>query len=92
MDEDALLREKLDPDLYEKVRDEVGEVLKVIIQTRDGLKDEDPKTVERLGGRIKDDLHIINAFSAEIPSGALKTLVLSPRVVKIYYDAEVKAI
>jgi hypothetical protein len=92
MDEDALFREKLDPALYQKMKDEVDEVLSVIVQTQDGLKDEDKKLMGTLGGKIKDNLYIINAYSAEIPSNVIKSLILSPRIVKIYSDAEVRAV
>ena len=92
MGEDSLLKEKLDPRLYELVREESSDIVKVIIQTLDGLKDDDKKLLEKLGGKIRDNLYIINAFSAEIPLNAIKTLILSPRVKKLYYDAEVRAI
>lgn len=90
--EDGLMREKLDAYLYEKARENLEMFLNVIVQTRDGLQEEDKKNIETFGGKIKDDLYIINAFSAEIPCNALKSLILSPRIVKIYNDAEVRAI
>ena len=51
-----------------------------------------PLKTAALGGKVKDDLYIINAFSADLPSGALSSLVLSPRITRIYYDAQVEAI
>ncbi|MDQ7821795.1 MAG: hypothetical protein RDV48_03265 [Candidatus Eremiobacteraeota bacterium] len=92
MDEDALMKEKLDPDLYRKLKDDCAEPVQVIVQTQDGLKEDDRKIMKTLGGKIKDDLYIINAFSAELPCMALKSLILSPRVVRVYFDAQVRAI
>jgi hypothetical protein len=61
----------------------------VIIQTVDGLKPEDRQLLSTLKGIFKDDLYIINAFSANVPARALETLILAPRVVRIYHDAQV---
>jgi hypothetical protein len=83
-------QEKLDPPLRELVRQQSSERIPVIVQTIDGLKDDDRLVVERLGGKVKDDLYIINAFSAELGVGAIESLVLSPRVTKIYFDAPVR--
>lgn len=82
---------KLDPALQKIVRDQSSGDIPVIVQTVDGLKDDDRRVVEALGGKVKDDLYIINAFSAEMTVGAIESLVLSPRVLKIFYDAPVKA-
>lgn len=92
MDEHALMKEKLDPEVYRKVQEETSEPISVIIQTQDGLKEEDKKLMKTLGGKVKDDLYIINAFSADITCNALKSLILSPRVVRVYIDAKVSAI
>jgi len=86
------MKEKLDPDLFSKVQEECTDVLPVIVQTKDGLKDEDKRVMKALGGKIKDDLYIIHAFSADIQCNSLKSLILSPRVVRIYADAEVRAV
>ncbi len=91
MDEHSLIREKLDSDLAQKLREENYEPLKVIIQTEDGLKDADKTLMKSLGGKIKDDLYIINAFSAEITAEALRKLILSPRILKVFNDGKVQA-
>jgi hypothetical protein len=93
MDEAALFKEKLDRDLYMKVQDDDPGPLEVIIQTTDGLKDDDKRLLNTVGGKLKDNLYIINAFSADLPScSALRKLILSPRIVKVYYDSQVRAI
>lgn len=92
MDHDALLREKLDPRLLDMVGrpDEAPPSISVIVQTVDGLKDDDRQVIQALGGRIKDDLHIIHAFSADIAVPALSSLALSPRVTRVHLDAQLK--
>jgi len=93
MDEAALFKEKLDRDLFLKIREDEPGPLEVIIQTTDGLKDDDKRLLNTVGGKLKDNLYIINAFSADIPScAALKKMILSPRIVKVYYDSQVRAI
>lgn len=89
---DDVLREKLDPRLVEMLahREVAPPTVSVIVQTENGLKDEDRRVIQTLGGRVKDDLHIINAFSADIPLAALEVLVLGPRVVRVHYDAPLK--
>lgn len=86
-----LIKEKLDPLLTDIVNANPA-IIPIIIQTIDGLKPQDREIVEKLGGKVKDDLYIINAFSAEMSSDALVELLKSPRIVKVYYDAEVRAI
>jgi hypothetical protein len=58
----------------------------VIVQAVDGLKDEDRKRVEELGGKVKDDLRIINSYSATLPLGKVEELARFPRVIRIWYD------
>jgi hypothetical protein len=85
------MKKKLDPLLQDIVKSSSA-TLPIIIQTSDGLKDEDRRQVSDLGGRVKDDLYIINAFSAEMPTEGILKLVKKNRVLKIYYDAEVRAV
>ena len=87
----AVMEEKLDPILLDIVNQNPA-TIPIIIQTIDGLKDEDRKRVEELGGKVKDDLYIINAFSAEMSSDAVVSLIESPRITRVYYDAEVRAV
>lgn len=85
-----MFEEKLDPHLQKMVRDhQLPDSLPVIIQTVDGLKDEDRNILATLKGTFKDDLWLIRAFSADIPGSSLEKLILSPRVVKVYHDANV---
>ncbi|GMU56591.1 MAG: hypothetical protein AMXMBFR33_57370 [Candidatus Xenobia bacterium] len=89
--ESGLKNQKLDPALREMADDPTApELLTVIIQTVDGLKDDDRRMVSTLRGTVKDDLYIINAFSADVPRSALNSLILSPRVVRIYNDSEIR--
>ncbi|MBM3462372.1 MAG: hypothetical protein FJX76_09745 [Armatimonadetes bacterium] len=91
MDDLSLQNEKLDPALRDMVAQQTSESIPVIVQTVDGLKEDDRRIVEMLGGKVKDDLYIINAFSADLTVPAIQGLVMSPRVTKIYFDAPVKA-
>lgn len=88
---EELIDEKLDPILKDIVNQNPATV-PIIIQTVDGLKDADRNKVKELGGKVKDDLYIINAFSAEMSSDAIMDLIKSSRVTKVYYDAEVRAV
>lgn len=87
----ALMKEKLDPLLQDIVTANPA-TIPVIIQTTDGLKDADREQVAKLGGKVKDDLYIINAFSADMPTEAVLKLIENSRILKVYYDAEVRAI
>ncbi len=93
MDESSLFRSKLDPILATKINENNNyEILKVIIQTEDGLTDSDHSLIKSLGGKVKDDLYIINAFSADINPQGLKKLILSPRIVRVFEDGKVSAL
>lgn len=90
LDEAGMRAEKLDSSLRELIeRQDLPDMVPVIIQTVDGLKDEDRKMLSTLKGVFKDDLYIIKAYSANVPARALDTLILSPRVVRVYLDAQV---
>ena len=86
-----LKKQKLDPMLYDITNQELASV-PVIVQTTDGLKDSDRRGVEKLGGKVKDDLYIINAFSADLSSEAILEMIKSPRVKRIFFDSEVRAV
>jgi len=62
------------------------ESIPVIVQTPDGLKEEDKMEVEKLGGEIKDNLWIINSYSATLPLNRIRELAEFFRVVRIWYD------
>ncbi len=86
-----LMKQKLDPILLDIVN-QSGATVPLIVQTVDGLQDEDKTIMSQLGGKIKDNLSIINAFSAEMSTEAVLKLIEHSRVLKIYYDAEVRAV
>jgi len=92
MEDLSLQAEKLDPILMDMMQKSPSQIISVIIQTVDGLQNEDKQLLASVGGKIKDNLYIINAFSADVSTTNLSSLVLSPRVVKIYYDAQIQAI
>ncbi len=69
-----------------------GSPIDVIVKTVDRLNDEDRATVERLGGHVKADLYIVNAYSASLPKDGITTLSDSPRVVMLYFDSPVHAV
>lgn len=83
---------KMDGDLIKLLDENPYEQLSVIVQTEDGLTDDDKSLVKRLGGTVKDNLYIINAFSADIPAEGLKKMILSPRVLKVFNDGKVRSI
>ncbi len=89
LDDSGLKAEKLDPSLREILREAIPpDTVNVIIQTVDGLKDSDKDMLSTLRGTFKDDLWLIKAFSAEIPTASLETLILSPRVTKVFLDGD----
>ncbi len=90
-DEASLKNQKLDAYLRNMLAQGSNEPINVIVQTVDGLKPEDRRTVEGLKGKIKDDLYIIKAFSAELTPKAIEMLMLSPRIVRIFHDSEIHA-
>lgn len=91
MDQAKLTNQKLDGGLREIVARGGNQPLAVIVQTKDGLKEEDKRLVSSVGGKIKDDLYIINAFSADLTPKAIEMLILSDRIVRMFPDSEVHA-
>ncbi|MCR5661206.1 MAG: hypothetical protein K6G50_03630 [bacterium] len=89
MDSASLKNKKIDGSLREYMSGSSEELLPVIVQTKDGLKDADRKMVEGLHGKVKDDLYIINAFSADLSPKAINMMILSERITRIFLDAEV---
>lgn len=84
------MRRKLSPELQELIdQGTVPDPVSVIIQTEDGLKDEDRQMLENLGGSLRDDLWIIKGFSATIPAKGLEMIVLPPRVSQVHLDGDV---
>ncbi|MDQ6868696.1 MAG: hypothetical protein M3178_09930 [Pseudomonadota bacterium] len=58
----------------------------IIVQTRDGLTDEDAAMIHAYGGVIKANLSIVNAYSASLPLARLGELAAWDRVTQISYD------
>lgn len=58
----------------------------IIVRTIDGLKEEDKVKVEELTEKAKNDLDIINSFSAILPLRRIEELAEFSRVVHIWYD------
>ncbi len=65
--------------------------LNLIIQTSDGLNDEDRQMLDTLGGELKDDLWIIKGFSVKLPARGLEAVVLPERVTRVHLDGDVGA-
>jgi len=86
-----LIKQKLDPILQDIVNQNPATV-PLIIQTVDGMKDVDQKLVTDLGGKVKDNLYIINAFSADMSTDAVLGLIQNERIIRVYYDSEVRAL
>ena len=87
MDQAKLTNQKLEGGLRSIVAGGSTQPIEVIIQTKDGLKEEDKRLVESLGGKVKDNLYIINAFSADISPKSIQMLILSDRIVRIFADS-----
>ena len=95
MDDLSLIKQKLDPALLSMLDDPAADKKKsvpVIVQTADGIQEEDQRIILTLGGKIKKDLYIINAFSIDISLNSLTSLVLNPRIQRIFFDAPVQAL
>jgi hypothetical protein len=83
--------DKIDPDLIKEIETSDEPLLRVIIQTYDGCKEEeDKKLVKSLGGEYLFDLPIIDSFVAKLPKNSIKLLSLNKRVKKVYFDKPVK--
>ncbi|MEN3015578.1 MAG: hypothetical protein ABDH21_05960 [bacterium] len=81
------MEEKIDKDLVDQMNKEENQLIRVIIQTYDGCKEEeDRKMVKSVGGEYLFDLPIIGGFAAKLPKTGIKLLALNKRVKKIFYD------
>jgi serine protease AprX len=80
---------KAHPLLIQLAAKEPDRRVSVIVQkTTSGLDLE--ARVTRLGGEVTKDLHIINAFAAELPAGAAVALARDPAVRRVSLDAPVE--
>ena len=89
MDHAKLTNKKLEGSIRRAIDNGSTNPMKVIVQTKDGLKEEDQRLVSSLGGKIIDNLWIINAYSAELTPKAIEMMILSDRIVRIFPDSEV---
>ncbi len=89
MDQAKLTNKKLEGSIRRAIDNGSTNPMKVIVQTKDGLKEEDQRLVSSLGGKIIDNLWIINAYSAELTPKAIEMMILSDRIVRIFPDSEV---
>src|SRR5690349_20336232 len=76
------------PALLAQVAADPQTMLRVIVQQEPGAGDV-MALVIRLGGRVTRDLHIIHAFSAELPGRAVAEIAATPGVRWISPDAPV---
>ncbi|MFH0802500.1 MAG: hypothetical protein V2A78_08995 [bacterium] len=86
--DDDFVQSKIDARLREELLEKKSSPVPVIIQMKDVPGEEDRLEIEKMGGRIRKDLAIINAFSVVIPSDGIHSLAFSPRVKKIYLDGK----
>jgi hypothetical protein len=63
-----------------------SESVPIIVQTINGLKEEDRAKIGELGGKIKDDSRATNPYSATLPLGKIEELAEFHRVTSIRYD------
>lgn len=86
--EDAQLH--VQPVLIQTAKESPYQVVSVIVRKADA-SDWAERLVERLGGQVTKDLHIINAFAAEMSAGAVRELAASPAVRWVSLDAPVES-
>ncbi len=85
---EEFMQSKIDAKLRELLAEKKSAPVSVIIQMKDVPGEDDRVEIEKMGGRIRKDLAIINAFSVLIPSDGIHSLAFSPRVKKIYLDGK----
>ena len=81
---------KLQPTLQKLAQAKPQETVAVIVQKTGGADVE--ALVPELGGEVTKDLHIINAFAAELPAGAVAALASDDGVRWVGLDAPVKEV
>jgi hypothetical protein len=64
----------------------LSESVPIIVQTINGLKEEDRAKIDELGGKIKDDPRATNPYSAILPLGKIEALAEFHRVTSIRYE------
>ncbi len=84
------MNDKIDKDLLDEMEKTDEPLIRVIVQTYDGCKEEeDKKLAKSVGGEYMFDLPIISAFVAKLPKTGIKLLAMNKRVKKIFYDKPV---
>lgn len=81
---------KVQPELAEIARQDPGRMLSVIVQKVAGVTGAE-ESVAALGGRVTQDLHIINAIEAEISAQGALQLTKSNRVRWVSLNAEMES-
>src|SRR6478609_5453251 len=83
-------RQNAQPYLLDLARTSPDNTISVIVQKNSKDDTSIEKEVTRLGGVVTKDLHIINAFAAELPAGQAVNLSTNPAVKWVSYDAPVQ--
>jgi len=81
--------EKISTELESKIKNSANSAIPVIVQTQRGLQEKHKTRIQQLGGEIKQDLSLIEGFSADLSASAIKDLSKDEDIVGISYDAEV---
>ncbi len=81
--------EKVTSELASKINNNTKQLIPVIVQTQQGLKEKHKTLIVNSGGKIKYDLSLIKGFSADLSASAIEELSKEDDVIGISYDAEV---
>ncbi len=81
--------EKITSELASKINNKSKQLIPIIVQTQQGLKEKHKTLIVNSGGKIKYDLSMIEGFSADLSASAIEELSKDDDVVGIFYDAEV---
>ncbi|GEM_PF-2811299 len=58
--------EKISTELESKIKNSANSAIPVIVQTQRGLQEKHKTRIQQLGGEIKQDLSLIEGFSADL--------------------------
>lgn len=83
--------QKISSELTQKIKENRGALISVIVQTENGLQEKHKVYVHESGGRLKHELSLIRGFSAELPAAAINNLALEKDIIRISYDSQVSA-
>jgi serine protease AprX len=79
---------KAQPILMQMAANDQNQIISVIVQKMDGTTSAENQAI-KLGGKVTQDLSIINAFSAEMTAGAALEIARSSNVRWVSFDAPV---